>query len=190
MGSLPFETRCGEISQRNSPGCNQSLGIWHWWVPLPSLQRHKESKLSGWQDFMRKNFPDGVRKSFQQHMCQKCVKRFRAKTLLTKVQDMEVATILPTIKYLSRKFPDCSESFQTLWKVSRQSGNFLYCPETFYTVRKLPTLSRKFPDYLETFRTNYKLSSPSGNFPDRLETFRIVRKLSRHSGNFPHSFIL
>ena len=40
-------------------------------VHPPCMQRHKKSKLSGWQNFMRKNFPDGVRKSFSRHMCAK-----------------------------------------------------------------------------------------------------------------------
>ena len=67
-----------------------------------------------------------VRKSLSRHTCQS------AKTILTK--DMNVATILQTIKYLPERFPDC--------------------PETFYTVQKLSTQTRKFPDYLETFQTN------------------------------------
>ena len=29
------------------------------------MQRHKKSKLSGCQNFTRKNFPDGVRKFFR-----------------------------------------------------------------------------------------------------------------------------
>ena len=35
------------------------------------FQRHKKSKLSGWHSFTRKNFPDGVRKSFLRHICGK-----------------------------------------------------------------------------------------------------------------------
>ena len=51
-----------------------------------------------------------VRKSLSRHTCQS------AKTILTK--DMNVATILQTIKYLPERFPDCSETFQTIWKLS------------------------------------------------------------------------
>ena len=36
-------------------------------------QRHKKSKLSGRQNFTRKNFPDEARKSFPRHKRQKCV---------------------------------------------------------------------------------------------------------------------
>ena len=36
-----------------------------------STQRHKKSKVSSRQDFMRKNFPDGVRKLFSRHICAK-----------------------------------------------------------------------------------------------------------------------
>ena len=140
-------------------------------------QRHKKSKLSGWQDFMRKNFPDGVLKSFSRHMRQKCVNRFRdkyapkvlkslsrhprqsAKTLLTKVLDMDVATILPTQRYW--------ESFHTVRKLFSSSGKFPVRLETFRTVWKVSrfhtfTLSRKFSNYI------------SGNFPDKLETFQSV----------------
>ena len=116
-----------------------------------------------------------VRKSLSRHTCQS------AKTSLTKVQDMDVATILQIIKYLSEKFPDCLQTFQTVWRVSRQSKHFLHCPETFHTVKKL---SGNFLDQLETFQTDWKLSRLYGNFPDRLETLQSVRKLSRLSGNF------
>ena len=34
-------------------------------------QRPKKSKLSGWQNLARENFPDGVRKSFLRQMRQK-----------------------------------------------------------------------------------------------------------------------
>ena len=69
-----------------------------------------------------------VRKSLSRHTCQS------AKTLLTKVQDMDVATILQTIKYLSGKFPDGLESFQTVRKLSTLSGNFPHCQENFQTI--------------------------------------------------------
>ena len=153
-------------------------------------------------------------------MRQKCVNRFRDiyvpkvrkslcdihnKTFVRKVQDMDVAKILHTIEYLSWKFLDCSESFQTVWKVSRQSGKIPDSPETFYTVWKLSTLSKKIPDYLKnfldqlgTFHIVWKFSRLSGNFPGRVETFRTawnfyecpetfhsVWKLSKLSKNFP-----
>ena len=135
-------------------------------------QRHKKSKLSGRQNSTRKNFPDGVRKSFLRHMCQKCVNCFRdiyaskvpkslsrhtrqsAKTLLTKVQDVDVAKVRKTIIVL-----DSLEIFRTIWKVSRLSRNFQDCVETFQTVHN-------FPNCLETLHTVQKLSRLSRNFPD------------------------
>ena len=120
-----------------------------------------------------------VRKSLSRHTCQ------NAKTLFSKVRDMDVAKILQTIKYLSRKFPDCSESFQTVWKVSRQSGNFLHCQKTFNTVKKNSRLSENFPDQLKTFQIVWKLSRVSGEFPECPESFQTVWKVSRPSRYFP-----
>jgi len=106
---------------------------------------------------------------------------------------------------LSRKFPDCPETFQTVRKLSRLSRNFpdvynvlTWFLETFQTLRKISGLSgnfqtvRKnsrqsgnFPDCPETFQTVQKLSIQSENFPDSPETFQTIWKLSRLSGNFP-----
>ena len=80
---------------------------------------------------------------------------------------MDLPKIPQTIQYLSGKFPDCSETFQTVWKVSRQSGNFLHCPETFHTVKKISILYGNFADRLKTYQTVWKLSEQSGNFLDK-----------------------
>ena len=91
---------------------------------------------------------------------------------------MDVATILPTIKYLSRKFPDCLETFQTVRKLSILSGNFPYCQENFQTIWKLSGPTGNFPVRLETFQSVWKLCGPSDRFPDCPETFQTVWKLS------------
>ena len=68
-------------------------------------QRHKKSKLSGQQNFTRKNFPDGVREFFfATYMCQKCINHS------CNIYAPEVRKSL-------------SENFQTVWKLSRGSGN-------------------------------------------------------------------
>ena len=156
------------------------------WAALK--QRHKKSKLSGRHNFIRKNFPDVVHKSFlMAYMRQKCVNRFcdiyvpNVRESLTIVQDMDVATIPQTMKYLSGKFSDCSknfpvglESFQTVRKLSSLSGNFPHCQENFQTIWKLSGTTGNFPDQLETFLTVWKLSRQSGNSLDQLETFQTV----------------
>ena len=77
---------------------------------------------------------------------------------------------------MRRKVSDHPESFQTIRKVSRPSGNFPDHPETFQTIQKLSRPSGNFPDHPETFQTIRK-------FPDHPETFQTIRKLSRPSGN-------
>ena len=57
------------------------------------------------------------------------------------------------------------ETFDTVWKLSRLSGNFPYWLETFQTGSNLPRLSGKFPEWHETFQTLWKLSELYGNFP-------------------------
>ena len=61
---------------------------------------------------------------------------------------------------------------------------FLDSLETFQSVRKLSKLSGNFPDCQKTFQTIRKLFKLSGNFLDCPETFQTVWKLSRQSGNF------
>ena len=77
---------------------------------------------------------------------------------------MDVATILQTIRYLSRKFPDYLEIFQSVRKVSRQSGKFPVGLESYQIVWKFSWQCGKFPDSVESFRTVWKLSRPSGKF--------------------------
>ena len=86
---------------------------------------------------------------------------------------------------LSKKISDFLETFQcvqkifqTLLKPSRKSWNFLDCPKTLQTVYKLSRLSGNFPIVC-------KLSRLSGNFPDCPETFQSVRKLKvQNKGQF------
>ena len=151
-------------------------------------------------------------------MCQKCVNRSRdiyapkmrtslmqhtcksAKTILTKVQDIDVAMIMQTIRKKhgqTGNFPYCPETFHNVIKICRLSGNFpdrqenfqtvlsnhletfkTDCLETFQTIWKLSRLSI-------TFQTTWKVPILSENFPPCLETFSTVRKVFRVSGNFP-----
>ena len=62
------------------------------------------------------------------------------------------------------------ETFQTIWKPSRQFGKL---PESLETIWHsiLSRQYRKFPDQIETFPTIQKCSRQSGNFPDNPETF-------------------
>ena len=69
---------------------------------------------------------------------------------------------------MNRKVLDHPESFQTI-------------PETFHTIRKVSRPSGNFQDQPEIFQTIRKLSSPSGNFPDNPETFQTIWK-SVHLG--------
>ena len=55
---------------------------------------------------------------------------------------------------LSKKFPDYSETSQTI---------------------------QTLPDYPETFQSIWNLSRLYGKFPDHLETFQIIEKLPRPS---------
>ena len=104
-------------------------------------------------------------KSLSRHTCQS------AKTLLTKVQDMDVATILQAMKYLSGKFPDFSKTFQTVWKVSRPSRYFPDCQETFQTVWKLSTLVYSSVQLM--LRLHFM-----GNFVNTRKNFPDAQKLS------------
>ena len=72
----------------------------------------------------------------------------------------------------SGKFPDSLESFRTAWKVARQSGKFPVSKESLRTVWKIyPKIS------LESFQTVWKVSGQSGKFPDSLENFWTVWKV-------------
>ena len=77
-------------------------------------------------------------------------------------------------------FPDCLESFKTVWKVSRQPGKFLDSDESFQTVTKVSGQSEKFPDSVESFRTVWKDL-------DSLKNVQTMGKVSRQCGKFPDS---
>ena len=124
----------------------------------PLIQRPKKSKFSGWQTFTRKNFPDGVRKSFFQQMRQKVRKSFSRH-------------IHQYVSRPSRKFPDHLESFQTIWKIFRPSGKFPDHLESFQAIWKVSRPPGKFPGHLESFQTIWKVPRPSENFSDHLESF-------------------
>ena len=66
------------------------------------------------------------------------------------------------------------ESFQTVWKVLGQSGEFLNGQESFQAVWKVSGQSGNFPDGLESFQLVWKVSSWSEKFPGSLEFFDSV----------------
>ena len=76
-------------------------------------------------------------------------------------------------------------SFQTLWKVYRQSGNFPDNLETFQTIWKLSWQSWDFPDNLKTFPTIWELPRQYEKFTDNLKSLQTTRKLSWQVENFP-----
>ena len=114
----------------------------------------------GRQEFKRKNFPDGVRKSFSRHICAKSAK-IAFTTYMPKCQNSS---------YKSARYGCCNNTANNkifVGKVSRLFGNIPDGLESFQTVRKLSTLSVNFPHCQEIS----KLSGPNGNFLDHLETF-------------------
>ena len=164
-------------------------------IPLPSPlspiqssssehQGHKKSKLSGWQNLARKNFPDGERKSFSRHIYAPKVRKSLSRHICVKSawinrfrdKDAKVLKLfLQSARYgccNNAANNICLKSFQSVWKFSKRSGKFPDSPETFYTVWN-------FPYCQENFQTIWKLSRPSGNFPDPLESFQTIWKLSR-----------
>ena len=94
-------------------------------------------------------------------------------------------------KIFVRKVSRLFGNFQTVWKLSRPSGNFPDQLETLQTVRKFSRLSGNFPDCPETFQTVWKLSTLVyssvqlmlrlhfiGNFVERCKNFPDAQKLS------------
>ena len=65
------------------------------------------------------------------------------------------------------------QSFQTVRKVSGQSGKFPDCLKSFQTVRKFSRESGKFPDCLESFWTVWKVFGLSGKFSLQYLNFLI-----------------
>ena len=79
------------------------------------------------------------------------------------------------------------ESFQTVWKVSGQSGNLPEGPESFQTDWKVSSWSRKFPD---SFLTVWKVSGQCKKCLDCLETLQTVWKVCKQSGNFSDKYFI
>ena len=75
------------------------------------------------------------------------------------------------------------QTFQSVRKLSRDSGNFPECPKSFKRFQKHSIVSVNFPECPETFQIVQKLSKVqkfsrvSTNFPKFSETFLSVRKL-------------
>ena len=156
------------------------------------LQSHKKRKLSGQQDFCRKNFPDKARKSRQfSNSRQMRIKggfaRFCA-SAWSKYAPQAVLTIdVPNLGHLgsSGNFPDHPstfldhpDSFQIIWT------HFRDYPDTVQIVWKLSRSFTLFSDYPDT------LSTFTGHFQDHPETFKInqthfqiIQTLFRLSGH-------
>ena len=110
-------------------------------------QSHKNSKLFGQQNITRKNsrteaLSESAKIVFATKIRQKCVNKI-CNINVPKVQTWDVyhgtyskklLTLSGNFLRLSRYFPDCPETFQTLLKLSRLSKNFPEYPETFQTV--------------------------------------------------------
>ena len=82
---------------------------------------------------------------------------------------------LQTIWKLSRQygnFPDNLKIFPTFWKLFRQFGNL---PENLEAFGLL-----YFPDSTKTFQTKPKLSRQLRNIQENLETFQTIKKLLRN----------
>ena len=89
---------------------------------------------------------------------------------------MQTFQVIRKSSRLFRNFPDNTDTFWTIWKLSR----FM---ETLQIIWKLSILSGNFPDYQETFQTIRKLSRPSRNFPVKCQGLRAKTFPTRK--NFP-----
>ena len=136
-------------------------------------QKPKKSELSGWQNSMRKNYPDEVRKLLLRQ--KKCVNHFsRQIKCVNRFRDQKVHKIAiwsPSLKCMC-----CFCNIVTiLWWHNHTS--LMHKLQTFSIIKdfldhqKLFRLSRNFPDYPESSQTIRTLSRLSRNLPDFLETF-------------------
>ena len=98
------------------------------------------------------------------------------------------------------------ETFQTIWKFFRQSGNFSDNPKafqiiqafnTFQTIQKIFRQNQNFPDNYEMFKTIWKLSRQFRNFSDFSDKFKkkltkvcSVQKLSGRAKTFRGAMLL
>ena len=86
---------------------------------------------------------------------------------------------------LSGSFPDHSDTFQTIGKLSRRSRIF---PAYLQIIHAIPGLSRpfrNFPDYPETFQTIWKLPSAQGL---RAKTFGTRKNFPEGNATMPPGF--
>ena len=93
-------------------------------------------------------------------------------------------TVLRVSTVLFGQFPSCPDclldSFQTLRKLSRPSGDYPDCVLTFQIVRPVSRLSRWLPDYQEgpecfqTFQTVFTVSVKYSYCPDTFQTVQTI----------------
>ena len=118
-------------------------------------QRPKKSELSGWQISTHKNFPDEVRKSFLRAKIAQIVFATKSAQIVFATKKYKIANLM------SKSI--CS-FIKTIWKLSRQSGNFTDNLETFQTIWKLSRWSRNFPAQFQRLcAQNFQTHK---NFPD------------------------
>ena len=157
-----------------------------------TTQRPEKAKLSGWQTLTRENFPDKVRKSFFIQLVHKHINflcSFSFHPFLWRPWQnadaqswLETSHTMGTISGLAKKNPNLSvpfesfwkflifsnnlETFETVWKIDRLSGNFQHCPKNE---------KENFKDYRGTFGTIHitvhETSRLPWNFSDFLEAF-------------------
>ena len=77
--------------------------------------------------------------------------------------------------------PNSLVTFWIIWKLSGQSGYFLYGRESFLIACEN---SVNFPDGPENFWIAWKVSGQNGCFPDGPESFRIIQKVSGWAEKF------
>ena len=82
--------------------------------------------------------------------------------------------------FLPRKSGNFREFFQLIWKLSRQSRNFLGKPDIFQTLG----IFRKNQKIFQTIQKSWIHKLKKGNFTDNPEILQTIQKFSRQSVNF------
>ena len=116
--------------------------------------------------------------------------------LLHQVQGSQALKVL--LKECLESFPDCTETFQCVCKLSKVSDNLSDFLETFQSIQKLSRILRFLQSIQKLFQIVrklsrlsvlkvlgvQKLSRVSRTFPECLNFLKCIFKLSRVFGNF------
>ena len=134
----------------------------------------------------------GAHRRMKLSMCLSCSCHRRMSKITTQYFTAQFLSYFSSWETPNLNFPDNLETFQTIWKLSRQSGTITGNRKNFQTIRKAYRKSGKFPDSLETYQTIWKkimtiwkFSRQYRNFLDNLEIFQTFWKLYRQFGNLP-----